>query len=56
VSGQTPRCAYCGEPLLLTASGIKAWRLGNTFVCNEFCADGVAPKENDVPEKQLQTT
>jgi hypothetical protein len=35
------RCAYCGESLVSTAIGVVAWRAGNQFVCNEFCADGV---------------
>ena len=42
MSGQNSRCAYCGEPLVFTALGVKAWRVGNEFVCNEFCADGTA--------------
>jgi hypothetical protein len=54
MSGQTLRCAYCGEPLVLTARGVNAWRVGDTFVCNEFCADGLAPKRIPVPELQLQ--
>ena len=35
------RCAYCGAPLILNAAGVVAWRIGNRFVCNEFCADGL---------------
>jgi hypothetical protein len=35
------RCAYCGAPLTLNAAGVVAWRVGNRFVCNEFCADGL---------------
>jgi hypothetical protein len=35
------RCAYCGAPLTLNAAGVVAWRVGNQFVCNEFCADGL---------------
>jgi hypothetical protein len=35
------RCAYCGAPLVSNAAGVVAWRIGNQFVCNEFCADGV---------------
>ncbi len=35
------RCAYCGAPLTLNAVGVMAWRVGNQFVCNEFCADGL---------------
>jgi hypothetical protein len=26
--GQNSRCANCGEPLVLTAHGVKAWRVG----------------------------
>jgi hypothetical protein len=37
-SGQ---CAYCGEPLAFNGAGVEAWRVGNQFVCNEFCADGI---------------
>ena len=33
-------CAYCGRPLPLNYYGIEAWRTGNEFVCNEFCAEG----------------
>jgi hypothetical protein len=34
-------CAYCGSLLPLNLSGVEAWRIGNRFVCNEFCADGI---------------
>jgi hypothetical protein len=54
MSGQALRCAHCGEPLVLTASGVNAWRVGNEFVCNEFCADGIAPSYVDAPEAKLQ--
>ena len=43
----SPVCAYCGEPLVSTGKGIEAWRVGNEFVCNEFCADGISPPDND---------
>jgi hypothetical protein len=36
-------CACCGEPLAMAAQGMKAWRVGDHFVCNEFCADGISP-------------
>jgi hypothetical protein len=35
------RCAHCGAPLALNAAGVVAWRIGNQFVCSEFCADGL---------------
>ena len=35
------RCAYCSAPLTFNAAGVVAWRVGNRFVCNEFCADGI---------------
>ena len=47
------RCAYCGEALALISRGVNAWRIGNQFVCNEFCADGIAPQLIATPEKQL---
>jgi hypothetical protein len=47
MSGQNSRCAYCGEPLVFTALGVKAWRAGNEFVCNEFCADEISSSPND---------
>lgn len=56
MSGQNHRaatsyaCAFCGEPLVLTKHGIKAWRVGNEFVCNEFCADGVPASDKDPPK------
>jgi hypothetical protein len=43
------RCAYCGAPLTFNAAGVVAWRIGNRFVCNEFCAEGV-PEERISPE------
>jgi hypothetical protein len=43
------RCAYCSAPLTSNAAGIVAWRVGNRFVCNEFCADGL-PDETLTPE------
>lgn len=58
MSGQVLRvpashaCAFCGEPLVFTGQGIKAWRVGNEIVCNEFCADGVATSDKDA----LRTT
>ena len=37
------RCAHCGEPLAFNAAGaVVAWRVGDQFVCNEFCADGIS--------------
>jgi hypothetical protein len=35
------RCAYCSAPLAFNVAGVVAWRVGNRFVCNEFCADGL---------------
>jgi hypothetical protein len=40
-------CLYCGEPLPFTKNGVKAWRVGDKFVCNEFCADGISPSSNN---------
>jgi hypothetical protein len=34
-------CAFCGAPLAFNSAGVVAWRVGNQFVCNEFCAEGV---------------
>ena len=48
MSGKNMRCAYCGEPLAFTTHGIEAWRTGNDFVCNEFCADGLSSITHDV--------
>ena len=36
-------CAYCGEQLVRTAKAVIAWRQGDQFFCNEFCADGFVP-------------
>jgi hypothetical protein len=47
MSGQNSGCAYCGDPLVFTALGVKAWRVGNEFVCNDFCADGISSSPND---------
>jgi hypothetical protein len=27
--------------------GIEAWRVGDKFVCNEFCANGISPSSGD---------
>jgi hypothetical protein len=48
MADQVLRCAYCGEPLELTSQGVAAWRTGNEFVCNEYCADGIAPPDRTV--------
>jgi hypothetical protein len=40
-------CMYCGEPLRFGQNGVKAWRVGDKFVCNEFCADGISPANSD---------
>jgi hypothetical protein len=53
--GQNLRCAYCGEPLSLTAHGIEAWRVGNEFVCNEFCADGILSTSYDTVKAALRS-
>ena len=50
MSGQAAHCAHCGETLELNWHGVNAWRVGNKFVCNEFCADGITPTNIDVPE------
>jgi hypothetical protein len=55
MSGQNSRCASCGEPLVLTAHGIKAWRVGDVFVCNEFCADGISSGSNDTVKATWQS-
>jgi hypothetical protein len=47
------RCAYCGEPLALIPGGVNAWRVGNQFVCNEFCADGIPLPRIATSEKQF---
>jgi hypothetical protein len=36
------RCAYCRAPLTFNSAGVVAWRVGNRFACNEFCAEGVS--------------
>lgn len=53
MSGQALRCAYCGKPLEVSALGVLAWRAGKDFVCDEFCADGIAPAYIDAPEVRL---
>jgi hypothetical protein len=47
------RCAYCSAPLVSNAAGLVAWRVGNQFVCNEFCADGL-PDTTVRPEAVLR--
>jgi hypothetical protein len=37
-----PHCAFCRRPLRFTPMGVNAWRLGERFFCNEFCADSAA--------------
>ena len=32
-------CAYCGEPLVMAAQAMGAWRQGGKLFCNEFCSD-----------------
>jgi hypothetical protein len=55
MSGQEMRCAFCGEPLELRLIGVVAWRVGKTFVCNEFCEDGIlAEKVADRPASQSE--
>jgi hypothetical protein len=49
------RCAFCGEPLVSNAIGVVAWREGNRFVCNEFCADGVSTDQMSVREDRADT-
>jgi hypothetical protein len=48
VSG-AKRCAYCNEPIRMTRQGALALRIGETFLCNEFCAqairEGARPQE-----------
>jgi len=47
MSGQSLKCAYCGVALPIAFYGVYAWRVGNGFVCNEFCADGLSPPVSD---------
>jgi hypothetical protein len=49
------QCAFCGEPLVSNAMGVVAWRVGNRFVCNEFCADGVSTDQMSVREDRADT-
>jgi len=48
MSGQTLQCAYCGAALPIAFYGVDAWRVGSSFVCNEFCADGFSPSISEV--------
>ena len=48
MSGQSLKCAYCGVALSIAFYGIDAWRVGNGFVCNEFCADGLSLPNSDL--------
>ena len=48
MSGQSLQCAHCGAALPITFHGVDAWRVGNGFVCNEFCAEGYSPPASDV--------
>jgi hypothetical protein len=43
------RCAFCDAPLAFNSAGVVAWRVGNRFACNEFCAEGV-PSDRPSPE------
>jgi hypothetical protein len=45
-------CASCGEPLERTAKSVMAWRQGNQFFCNEFCADGFVPLVRSVVQAE----
>jgi hypothetical protein len=54
--GQILCCAYCGEPLRLTTQGVAAWRTGNAFVCNEYCADGIAPPDRTMADLKAEGT
>lgn len=56
MSGPTLQCAYCGKPLEVSRFGVLAWRAGKDFVCDEFCADGIAPGYIDAPELRLSTS
>jgi hypothetical protein len=47
------RCDYCGEPLAFNAAGVLAWRVGDRFVCNEFCAEGVSNDCVSLPAADL---
>jgi hypothetical protein len=48
MSGQSLKCAYCGVALPIAFYGVDAWRVGNGFVCNEFCADGLSLPNSDL--------
>ncbi len=45
---RSSNCAYCGDPLPMVGGRIQAWRVGDQYTCNEFCADGV----EDQPPKR----
>jgi hypothetical protein len=42
------RCAYCGQPFAFNGFGVEAWQVGDRFVCNEFCADGLPDQRQSV--------
>ena len=48
-------CAYCGERLARTAKAVMAWRQGNQFFCNEFCADGFVPLFRSAVQVELDS-
>jgi len=34
-------CAYCNEPFRITEQGVEACRIGDHYVCNEYCAQAI---------------
>ena len=36
------RCAYCNEPFRITEQGVEACRIGDHYVCNEYCAQAIS--------------
>jgi hypothetical protein len=49
------RCASCGEPLPFDAVRVNAWREGNQFFCNEFCAASIQDGDNSIGQRTTPT-
>jgi hypothetical protein len=51
----TWRCAYCSEPLPFDSAGVNAWREGNQFFCNEFCAASTQDEARPIEQRKAPT-
>jgi hypothetical protein len=50
INGQPTRCAFCGEPFRIWEGHLEAWRVGDEYTCDVFCASALQEQAEQLPE------